>query len=248
MFHEHTLGRIYTIHSNNRECYHLRMLLNVVKGLTSFESLKSVNGILYPTYQAACLALGLLEGDNHWCDTLTDASISSSASKLRELFAIILVFCNVSNPSELWDKFKDHFMEDYVRDFQRDYPNADINAHLENLTNRVLFALQDILLFIEIYALVKEEQRQKNIEHIVKMLGLYKKEMYRILLENSKLEGKEANKFLREKIKHAKEALLCDELDKKMNLLHIAETDKNLPAVVFPEQGSKKIHEGYTVP
>ncbi|GFY45891.1 ATP-dependent DNA helicase [Trichonephila inaurata madagascariensis] len=93
------------------------MLLNVVKGPTSLESLKSVNGILYPTYQAVCLALGLLEGDNHWCDTLTNASMDNSSCKLRELFAFILIFCNVSNPSELWDKFKDHFMEDYVRDF-----------------------------------------------------------------------------------------------------------------------------------
>ncbi|GFX57341.1 ATP-dependent DNA helicase [Trichonephila clavipes] len=93
--------------------------LNVIKRPTSFESLKSVNGILYPTHQAAYFALGLVEGDNHWCDTLTDASISSSASKLGELFANLLVFCNVSNPSKLWDKFKGHFMEDYVRDFQR---------------------------------------------------------------------------------------------------------------------------------
>ncbi|CAK1594996.1 unnamed protein product [Parnassius mnemosyne] len=124
------------------------MLLNVVKGPTSFEFLKTVNGILHPTYQAACLALGLLEGDNHWCDTLTDASISSSASKLRELFAIILVFCNVSKPFELWDKFKDNFIEDYVRDFQRLYPDADINLHLENFTNRALLALQDILFYI----------------------------------------------------------------------------------------------------
>lgn len=146
IFYEHTLGRIYTIHPNNRECYYLRLLLTFVKGPTSFESLKRVNGILHPTYQAACLALGLLEGDNHWCDTLTDASISSSASKLRELFAIILVFCNVSNPTELWDKFKDHFTDDYVRDFQRHYPDADINTHLDIFTNRALFALQDVLL------------------------------------------------------------------------------------------------------
>ncbi|GFY28971.1 ATP-dependent DNA helicase [Trichonephila clavipes] len=110
LFHEHTLGIIYAIHPNNRECYHLRMLLNVVKGPTSFESLKSVNGILYPTHKAACFALGLLE--------------------------------------ELWSKFKDNFMVDYVRDFQRHYPDANINAHLENFSNRVLFALQDVLLSI----------------------------------------------------------------------------------------------------
>ncbi|GFX33216.1 ATP-dependent DNA helicase [Trichonephila clavipes] len=39
-------------------------------------------------------------------------------------------------------------MEDYVRDFQRHYPDADINAQLENFSNRVLFALQDVLLSI----------------------------------------------------------------------------------------------------
>ncbi|GFX87317.1 uncharacterized protein TNCV_3368871 [Trichonephila clavipes] len=73
-------------------------------------------------------------------------ALQFSASKLRELFAIILAFCNMSNPSELWSKFKTHFMEDYVRDFQRHYPDADINAQLENFSNRVLFALQDVLL------------------------------------------------------------------------------------------------------
>ncbi|GFY40011.1 ATP-dependent DNA helicase [Trichonephila inaurata madagascariensis] len=49
---------------------------------------------------------------------------------------------------ELWNKFKDHFMEDYIRDFQRHYPEADINAQLENFSNLVLFALQDVLLSI----------------------------------------------------------------------------------------------------
>ncbi|GFS57121.1 ATP-dependent DNA helicase [Trichonephila clavipes] len=75
-------------------------------------------------------------------------ALQSSASKLRELFTLILVFCNVSNPSDLWSKFKDHFMEDYVRDFQRHYPDADINSQLENFSNRVLLALQDVLLSI----------------------------------------------------------------------------------------------------
>ncbi|GFY60531.1 hypothetical protein TNIN_313621 [Trichonephila inaurata madagascariensis] len=49
---------------------------------------------------------------------------------------------------QLWNKFKDHFMEDYIRDFKRHYPDADINAQLENFSNRVLFALQDVLLSI----------------------------------------------------------------------------------------------------
>jgi len=37
------LGRVYTIHPNNVECYHLRLLLHYVKGPTSYSFLKTVN-------------------------------------------------------------------------------------------------------------------------------------------------------------------------------------------------------------
>lgn len=148
IFHEHTLGRVYTVHPNNQECYYLRMLLYIVRGPTSFEKLRTVNGIVYPTYQAACLALGLLENDNHWHDTLADATISSSASKLRELFAIILVFCNTSYPLELWNKFKSHFIDDFRRNLERQYPDADINSYIDDITNRALLALQNVVLSI----------------------------------------------------------------------------------------------------
>lgn len=37
---EHVLGRVYTVHPNNTECYHLRMLLHEIRGPISFEALK----------------------------------------------------------------------------------------------------------------------------------------------------------------------------------------------------------------
>lgn len=47
------LGRVYTIHPNQSECFYLRMLLHNVKGPTSFNDLKTVDGVLHPTFQAA---------------------------------------------------------------------------------------------------------------------------------------------------------------------------------------------------
>ncbi|KAL4126243.1 hypothetical protein QTP88_010468 [Uroleucon formosanum] len=47
---DHVLGRVYTVHPNNTECYHLHMLLREIRGPISFEALKTVNGQLYPTF------------------------------------------------------------------------------------------------------------------------------------------------------------------------------------------------------
>jgi hypothetical protein len=50
------------------------MLLTVKRGLTSFEDLRTVNGVEHPTFQAACYALGLLESNQVWMDCFTDAA------------------------------------------------------------------------------------------------------------------------------------------------------------------------------
>jgi len=59
--------------------------------------LKTVNGTIQPTYQAACKALGLLEDERHW-DTTTEETVHcGSPFELRELFAIMLIFCQLSD-------------------------------------------------------------------------------------------------------------------------------------------------------
>ena len=62
---ENAIGRVFTVHLNNSECYYLRLLLYNVRGPTSFKDLTSVDGVAYPSYQAACRALHLLEDDAH---------------------------------------------------------------------------------------------------------------------------------------------------------------------------------------
>ncbi|GBP23366.1 Protein ALP1-like [Eumeta japonica] len=60
------LGRVYEIHPSQSECFYLRILLDHVRGPTSFAYLKTVNGFVKETYQAACRDRGLLENDDHW--------------------------------------------------------------------------------------------------------------------------------------------------------------------------------------
>ncbi|GBP02739.1 hypothetical protein EVAR_72886_1 [Eumeta japonica] len=55
------LGHIYTVHPKNDECFYLRLLLVNVRGPISFESLRTVDGVVYPTFCAAYQELNLLE-------------------------------------------------------------------------------------------------------------------------------------------------------------------------------------------
>ena len=44
------IGRIYFASPNSGERFYLQTLLTVVPGPTSFDDLKTVNGVLYPTF------------------------------------------------------------------------------------------------------------------------------------------------------------------------------------------------------
>jgi hypothetical protein len=65
-----TIGRMYYAHSISGECYYLWMLLNFVKGATSYKHLRTMDGIEHDTFKDACIAMGLLVNDNEWHQTL----------------------------------------------------------------------------------------------------------------------------------------------------------------------------------
>ncbi|CAN0926292.1 ATP-dependent DNA helicase PIF1 [Linum grandiflorum] len=65
-----SIGRIYSIPPKSGDTFYLRMLLTKIPGALSYEALRTVNGILYPDYQKACQALGLLSTDDEWNDVM----------------------------------------------------------------------------------------------------------------------------------------------------------------------------------
>ena len=56
----------------NGERYYLRLLLTVVRGGRSFQDLRTVDGVEYPTFKSACIALRLLEDDGEWIAMFRD--------------------------------------------------------------------------------------------------------------------------------------------------------------------------------
>ena len=112
------IGRVYTVHVANFECFCLRMLLFNIRGPTNFADLKNFNGREFESYSAACRGLGRLENDDQWNDTRLDGALTNSPAKLRNLFAILLGYCGVSEPVQLWNNFKDSMSENYLFDIR----------------------------------------------------------------------------------------------------------------------------------
>jgi len=69
------IGRMYYAHPTLGERYYLQMLLNYVKGETSYEHLWIVDGIKHNTFKDACITMGLLADNNEWHQTLEEVGL-----------------------------------------------------------------------------------------------------------------------------------------------------------------------------
>ena len=67
------LGRLNSRVPGTSE-WHLRLLLNHIRGPTSFLDIRTIDGHECQTYKEACLLLGLLESDEQWHKTMEDAA------------------------------------------------------------------------------------------------------------------------------------------------------------------------------
>jgi hypothetical protein len=95
------LGRVYTAHPNNLECFFLRFLLHTIRDPTSFTALKTVNGQICEIFREACQRMGLLEGGAQRNATMAEAASAQSPAKLRNLFVLLLLTYRPSSPEQL---------------------------------------------------------------------------------------------------------------------------------------------------
>ena len=73
------------------EQYYLCLLLTVCTGAESFESICTIEGTLHPTFQAACVALGLLEDDGEWISCFEEAGHIASGRAQCVLFVCAML-------------------------------------------------------------------------------------------------------------------------------------------------------------
>ena len=100
--------------------------------------MKTVGGVTCTSYKQICCMLGILHDDDEWNKVLTEAFSSLNGYKSRSFFAVLMVFCDLPNSSELLNQHFEALTED-IR-----YRTPNIEERLYNSikpTGRFWFAV-----------------------------------------------------------------------------------------------------------
>ncbi|GMF47935.1 unnamed protein product [Phytophthora fragariaefolia] len=112
------LGRMVHVSPRDMERFYLRVLLCHRKGPQSFEHLRTVNGVTYETYRQAALRLGFREDDAEWISCMREADEFRMPYQLRQLFTTILVYSQVAEVRQLWERFYDELSQDFAHRYR----------------------------------------------------------------------------------------------------------------------------------
>uniref|UniRef100_A0A803MUL1 ATP-dependent DNA helicase n=1 Tax=Chenopodium quinoa TaxID=63459 RepID=A0A803MUL1_CHEQI len=174
------IGRLPFVHPNSGERYYLQMLLTKVYGAEYLEDIRTLDGVIHPTFRSACQALRLLDDDNEWHETLSEASNWAFISQLRNMFCSILMFSEVSDPKQLWEQHWGELTDDLERMMQRQTRNPNLRLTPEEM----------------------QIQGLQEIEHILNKLGRSLTNFPDIPQPSSELERNTLNRLIRDELEY----------------------------------------------
>ncbi|XP_078443067.1 uncharacterized protein LOC144712680 [Wolffia australiana] len=109
-----------------------------VEGATCYEELRTIAGVIYDTYQRAAAARGLLHFDAEFDNDLALTSGITSPRQVGEFFAMMLLYCEISNPVVLLEKYLEAMSEDI-------HFNNSASQVTNQIQKKVLSAIESIL-------------------------------------------------------------------------------------------------------
>lgn len=118
-----SIGRMSFVPPGTGELYYLRMLLNVQRGCTKYEDLRSVNNNVHDTFRGACEALGLLKDDREFIDGILDVATLAGGAYTRALFVSFLLPNSMCNPLHVWNETWHVLADGIAYDLQRKHNN-----------------------------------------------------------------------------------------------------------------------------
>ncbi len=87
-------------------------LVVLIAGKTSFEDLRTIGSTVFGSFQEVCCVLGLLKSTTEWEKVFKEAISSLSGSKSRSFFVMLLIFCEIPNPTKHLMKHVQELSED----------------------------------------------------------------------------------------------------------------------------------------
>ncbi|XP_074336540.1 uncharacterized protein LOC141673679 [Apium graveolens] len=96
------IGRLSYCDHSSGEVWYLRILITKVRGPTSFEELRTINGVCFSSFKDACKEYGLLDHDKEWHEVIKQCSTGGLPPRIRQLFVHIIVNCKVTDLGHLW--------------------------------------------------------------------------------------------------------------------------------------------------
>jgi hypothetical protein len=122
------------------------MLLNYVKDATSYEHLRIMDGTEHDTFKYACIGMGLLVDDNEWHQTLEKASLWALKRQLCDMFASMLMFCEVTNHKQLWDAHWESLSDDIEAMTHHEHDDPTITLSKDALKDHALYEIDQVLI------------------------------------------------------------------------------------------------------
>lgn len=108
---EECVCRVNFLKPDAGDVWYLRLLLHHIAA-SSWEDIRTVNGILRDSHQSAAHALGLVADAQEYDLTFREAMHFSTPRELRSLLVTLII---VGAPARnIWDTHKDHLMADYI--------------------------------------------------------------------------------------------------------------------------------------
>ncbi|XP_071741227.1 uncharacterized protein [Rutidosis leptorrhynchoides] len=135
-----SIGRIHHVSPSTGDLFYLRILLNKVKGPTSYQDIRTVNGKVCSTFKDACYEMGLLDDDQEYIDGIKEASAWGSGNFVRSLFAQLLVSNSMSRPEVVFENSFQYLSVDIIH-----HRLSGIEPTKEMLQNLTLHEIEKIL-------------------------------------------------------------------------------------------------------
>ncbi|XP_020968552.1 uncharacterized protein LOC107620094 isoform X1 [Arachis ipaensis] len=139
------IGRMIFIPPSSGELYYLRMLLNIVKGPTSYADIRTYNGVIYSSFRDACYARGLLDDNKEYIDAIKEASHWGSGHYLRKLFATLLWSNSMVRPEAVWEETAILLCDGILHNHRAMFGRSDLVFNDEELKDLTLIEIEQIL-------------------------------------------------------------------------------------------------------